>query len=71
MMGTSAIGYDADIAMVASRKNLEHEFDTDKFFVKVIKARNMHIDFDDRFVEFGWEKTRIFEQPDYDWLPKS
>ena len=69
LMGTSAIGYDADIALVASRKNLENEFETDKFFVKVIKARNMDLNYDERFLAFNWDKTRITEAPDYDWLP--
>lgn len=69
LMGTSAIAYDADIALVASRKNLENEFETDKFFVKVIKARNMDLNYDDRFIAFNWDKTRITEAPDYDWLP--
>lgn len=69
LMGTSAIGYDADIAMVASRKNLENEFDTDKFYVKVIKSRNMPLDYDNRFLQFKWDNTRITEIPDYDWLP--
>lgn len=70
LMGTSAIGYDADVALIASRKNLENEYESDKFFVKVVKARNMNVDYDDRFIAFGWDKTRITEIPDYDWLPK-
>ena len=69
LMGTSAIGYDADVALIASRKNLENEYETDKFFVKVVKARNMNVDYDDRFIAFRWDKTRITELPDYDWLP--
>ena len=69
LMGTSAIGYDADIAMVASRRNLENEYEADKFFVKVIKSRNMPLDYNNRFLEFGWENTRITEIPDYDWIP--
>lgn len=69
LMGTSAIGYDADIAMVASRKNLEGEFEQDRFFVKVIKSRNMPLDYDNRFLAFKWDNTRITEIPDYDWLP--
>jgi len=68
LMGTSAIGYDADIAMVASRKNLESEFETDRFFVKVIKSRNMPLDYDDRFLQFEWQNTRITEITD--WIPK-
>ncbi len=69
LMGTSAIGYDADIAIVASRKNTELEFETDRFFVKIIKARNMPIDYNDRFLAFRWDSTRIEELPDYDWVP--
>lgn len=69
LMGTSAIGYDADIALVASRKNLENEYDKDKFFVKIIKSRNMPLDYDNRFLTYGWDNTRIKEIPDYDWIP--
>lgn len=69
LMGTSAIGYDADIAMVASRKNLEGDFEQDRFFVKVIKSRNMPLDYDNRFLAFKWDATRITEIPDYDWVP--
>lgn len=69
LMGTSAIGYDADIAMVASRKNLENEYESDKFFVKVIKARNMPLDYNNRFLTFDWNNTRITEAKDYSWLP--
>lgn len=69
LMGTSAIGYDADVAVVASRKNQDNEYESDKFFVKVIKARNMEVDYDDRYLAFSWEKTRIKEIPEYDWLP--
>jgi len=69
LMGTSAIGYDADIALVASRKNLENEFDPEGFHVKVIKSRNMPLDYNNRFLEFKWENTRITEKQDYDWLP--
>lgn len=61
LMGTSAIGYDADIAMVVSRRNLENEYDADKFYVKVIKSRNMPLDYNNRFLEFNWDKTRITE----------
>ena len=70
LMGTSAIGYDADIALVASRRNLNNEYESDKFFVKIIKARNMDINYDDRYLAFNWEKTRIKEIPDYDWIPE-
>lgn len=69
LMGTSAIGYDADIALVTSRKNLEGQFETDKFFIKVIKSRNMPLDYDDRYLAFNWDNTRITEDTTYDWLP--
>lgn len=68
LMGTSAIGYDADIAMVASRKNMDNEYDADRFFVKVIKSRNMPLDYDNRFLTFKWENTAITEVPDYGWV---
>ena len=69
LMGTSAIGYDADIALVASRKDMDNEYQSDKFFVKVIKARNMDIDYNNRYLTFAWDKTRISEVPEYDWIP--
>lgn len=67
LMGTSAIAYDADTALIASRKNLENQYERDKFFVKVIKARNMDLDYDNRFLAFNWEKTRITEDQTYEW----
>lgn len=69
LMGTSAIGYDADIALVASRKNMDNEFEGDRFFVKVIKSRNMPLDYNDRYLAFAWDNTRIKEIP-YDWVPR-
>lgn len=69
LMGTSAIGYDADIALVASRKDMDNEYQSDKFFVKVIKARNMDIDYNKRYLTFAWDKTRISEVPEYEWIP--
>lgn len=70
LMGTSAIGYDADIAMVASRKNQANEYETSGFYVKVIKSRNMPLDYNDRFVQFAWDNTRITEVvPTPSWVP--
>ncbi len=69
LMGTSAIGYDADIALIASRKNLEGEFESDRFFVKVIKSRNMPLDYDNRYLAFQWDSTRIKEIAGHDWVP--
>lgn len=70
LMGTGAIGYDADVALVASRRNLENEYESDKFYIKVIKARNMPQDFDNRYLQFEWDNTRIYEQP-YGWADKA
>lgn len=67
LMGTAAIGYDADISLIASRKNLENEYDTEHFYVKVVKSRNMPVDYDNRYLQFKWDKTRITEIPDYPW----
>ena len=69
LMGTSAIGYDADVAMVASRRDLDNKYDTNHFFVKVIKSRNMPLDYDDRFLKFKWDKTKILENEEK-WVPK-
>lgn len=69
LMGTSAIGYDADIAMVASRKDLDNKYDTNHMYVKVIKSRNMPLDYDDRYVKFKWDKTKLSE-PTEEWVPK-
>lgn len=64
LMGTAALGYDADTVVVTSRKNLEDEFDADAFFVKVLKTRNTKLDYHNRFVELVWENMQIKE----DWL---
>jgi replicative DNA helicase len=58
-MGTGSIGYDADSAMIASRKNLEDTFTDDRLYVKVLKTRNARLDYKDRFIAFGWDSTKI------------
>lgn len=62
LMGTAALGYDADIVAVTSRKNMENVFDHDKFFVKVLKTRNTRLDFHDRIVELDWDNMKIVEE---------
>lgn len=62
LMGTAALGYDADTVVITSRKNLENEFDSEKFFVKVLKTRNTKLDFNDRIVELKWEHMKITEE---------
>lgn len=61
LMGTAALGYDADVVIITSRKNLEDEFDPEKFFVKVLKTRNTKLDFHDRIVELKWDNMKIKE----------
>jgi len=60
-MGTGAIGYDCDVALVVSRKDLNNVFDVNHIFVKVLKVRNGKLDYDNRFVAFDWNETRITE----------
>lgn len=62
-MGTGSIGYDADTAMIASRKNTDNEFDEDGLWVKVLKTRNARLDWDDRYIRFKWNQTRIEDDP--------
>jgi len=62
-MGTGSIGYDCDVAMIASRLNLDNEFEKDKFFVKVLKTRTHDLDRNNRFLAFSWDKTKIIENP--------
>jgi len=60
-MGTGSIGYDCDVAMIASRKNMENEYEPHSMFVKVLKTRNAELDYNNRYVEFVWNKTKITE----------
>jgi replicative DNA helicase len=60
-MGTGSIGYDADAAMIASRKDKANEFDEHGLWVKILKVRNGKLDYNDRYIRFDWEQTRISE----------
>lgn len=62
-MGTGAIGYDCDCAIIASRKNLDNQFDDDHLWVKILKTRNAEMDYNNRYIMFDWKQTRITE----DW----
>lgn len=68
LMGTSAIAYDADTIVIASRRDQENEFDDDHIYVKVLKARNTKLDYHDRYVQLNWDRTRITEE--WSELPK-
>ena len=63
LMGTAAIGYDADTIVIASRKDESNEFDADGIYVKVLKTRNTALDYNDRIIRLKWDRTRIAE----DW----
>lgn len=60
-MGTGSIGYDCDAAMIASRKDMDNNFNNDHLYVKMLKTRNAHLDYNDRYLEFDWSQTRITE----------
>lgn len=60
-MGTGSIGYDCDVALIASRKDLNNDFNNDHLYVKMLKTRNAHLDYSDRYLEFDWDQTRITE----------
>jgi replicative DNA helicase len=62
LMGTAAIGYDADTAIVVSRKDTDLEFQKNNIYVKVLKTRNVELDWNDRIVELNWSRTRITEE---------
>lgn len=60
-MGTGSIGYDCDAALIASRKDMQNNFNNDHLYVKMLKTRNAHLDYNDRYLEFDWSQTRITE----------
>lgn len=61
LMGTSAIGYDADNTIVVSRLDMETKFDEDHMYVKVLKLRNMKKTKDNEFLVYDWHDTKITE----------
>lgn len=61
LMGTSAIGYDADNTIVVSRLDMEGKFDEDSIYVKVLKLRNMKKTKDNEFLVYRWQDTKIME----------
>lgn len=60
-MGTGAIGYDCDVAMLASRKDLDNQYDREHIYVKLLKTRNRALDYNDRYLKFAWNDTKITE----------
>lgn len=61
LMGTAAIGYDCDVALLVSRKDLQDEFVNDRVWVKILKNRSRGIDYEKNVAEFAWDRTKISE----------
>lgn len=60
-MGTGAIGYDCDAALIASRKDMDNNFDDSHLWVKILKTRNAKLDYNNRYIMFDWDQTRVSE----------
>lgn len=63
LMGTGAIGYDADVAMIVSRRDEENNWDNQYVYVRTIKIRSYPLDYDNNVAKLWWDKTRITEVP--------
>lgn len=63
LMGTGAIGYDADVAMIVSRKDEEANWDNQYVYVRTIKIRSYPLDYENNVAKLWWDKTRITETP--------
>lgn len=66
IMGTGAIGYDADNIVLISRQNSDNEYDEDGVWVKHLKARDMYIDYKNPYLRLVWGSGRI--RQDNDWF---
>lgn len=66
IMGTSAIGYDADNVIVVSRRDPENEYDDSGMWIKHIKSRNMPVHYGGgQFVRFGFYNNSIHDDPEF------
>lgn len=63
LMGTGAIGYDADVAMIVSRRDEENNWDNQYVYVRTIKIRSYPLDYNNNVAKLWWDKTRITESP--------
>lgn len=66
IMGTGAIGYDADNIVLISRQNKECEYDDDGVWIKHLKARDMYIDYNNPYLRLKWGSGRI--EQDQEWF---
>lgn len=66
IMGTSAIGYDADNVIVVSRRDQENDYDDDGMWIKHIKSRNMPVHYGKgQFVRFGFYNNSIHDDEEF------
>lgn len=66
IMGTSAIGYDADNAIMISRKDTNNEYDNDGIWIKHLKSRNMPVHYGDgQYVRFGFVNNTIIDDEEF------
>lgn len=63
LMGTGAIGYDADVAMIVSRRDEDNQWDNEHVYVRTIKIRSYPLDYNNNVAKLYWDKTRITEKP--------
>ena len=59
IMGTGAIGYDADNIVLISRRDDENNYDTNGLWLKHLKSRDMPVAYRYPFIRFDWDQTKI------------
>ena len=66
IMGTSAIGYDADNVIVISRRDTSNEYDKEGIWMKHIKSRNMPVHYGEgQFVRFLFRNGAIADDAEF------
>lgn len=65
LMGTGAIGYDADVAMIVSKRDEDMEWDNQHVYVRTIKIRSYPLDYNNNIAKLNWDKTRITQYEDF------
>lgn len=66
IMGTSAIGYDADNVVLVSRRDPEDNYDENGIWVKHLKGRTMPVYYGQgQYLRFNWDKTAITNDEEF------
>lgn len=65
IMGTGAIGYDADNVLLVSRRDNGDNYDQSGIWVKHLKSRDMPVDYSNPYLRFSWYKTKITSDTNY------